>query len=371
MLKRWLKYCTACVLLVPFSASATVNIAVIAPQEGDYKTFGNEIISGVKIAVDNINKEGGLNGEKINLITVDDRCDDRLAVSTAQMMALNTSQTDKISMVVGPYCSNAFQEVADIYAKAGIFQIIPTSISVQNDKSEHRGLVKLVGYRDGQSTGFYKYYEKNFANQDVAVVYDSNDRDIVEVAASLQREFKKHGNLDKLKAYSYASFENTDELAEAVIKDQKHIAYILGTPTQTAEISRRLKSEDENFVIFTNKYAAQEDYNEIMGDLAESIYYVGLPSLTDNPDFAETLVQLRLRGIEPQGLGIYGFSAVKLWEELVLKAGSFDYNKLSEALNSGKIETLWGETMFNNGKPENALTYGIYQKQNGQYTQVY
>lgn len=41
---------------------------------------------------------------------VDDQCDDRIAVSTAQMMAVNVSERDKMSLVIGPYCSNALQK---------------------------------------------------------------------------------------------------------------------------------------------------------------------------------------------------------------------------------------------------------------------
>ncbi len=358
-------------LLLSRAASADVNIAVIAPQEGESKIFGDELISGVRMAVDGINADGGLRGEKINLITVDDRCDDRLAVSTAQMMAVNTSKTDKISMVIGPYCSNAFEQVADIYAKAGIFQIIPTALSPAINEKNYDGLVKMAGSKDRQSVDFYNFYSRRYPEETVAIIYDSNDREIVEIAASLQREFKKNGKLDKLKAYSYSSYEDTDDLAEAVIDDNIRIAYVLGSPTQTAELSKLLKSENENFVLFASKYKAQEDYEEIMGDLAEGTYFVGLPSLKDNPDFAETLVQLRLHGIEPEGLGVYGFSAVKLWEEIVKKANSFAYGDLAAALKNGTVKTVWGETTFNNGYPENALNYGIYLRRGGQYTQVY
>lgn len=352
-------------------AWADVNIAVIAPQAGESQTFGEELISGVKMAVDGINAQGGLKGEKINLITVDDRCDDRLAVSTAQMMAVNTSQTDKISMVIGPYCSNAFEQVSGIYAKANIFQIVPTALSTKTAGKDYQGLVKMAGYKDRQSVDFYNFYTKRYPEARVAIVYDSNDREIVEIAASLQQEFKKHGKLNKLQAFSYTSYEDADDLAETVAKSGIRLAYILGSPTQSAEMAKLLKDEDESFVIFVSKYKAQEDYDEIMGDLAEDTYYVGLPSLKDSPDFAETLVKLRLHGVEPEGLGVYGFSAVKLWEELVKKADSFEYKKLASALNSGSIETVWGETMFNNGNPEKALNYGIFMRQGEQYTQVY
>ena len=170
MSKTFLKIISVLSLLLPAAASADVNVAVIAPKAGEYKSFGDEIISGVRIAVEDINARGGLNGEKINLITVDDQCDDRLAVSTAQMMAVNTSPKDKMSLVIGPYCDNAFDEVAAIYAKANIFQIIPTTISAREATKNHKGLVKMVGYKDRQGKDFYNYYKNNFADKRVALV---------------------------------------------------------------------------------------------------------------------------------------------------------------------------------------------------------
>lgn len=353
------------------AAKAEVNIAVVAPQSGEMQSFGTELINGVKTAVDLINDSGGLNGEKINLITVNDKCDDRLSVATAKMIASNTSEKDKISLVIGPYCDNKFSDVAKTYADAKIFQIIPTSIPEEDEAQTYPGLAKLSGDNRRQSTDFYNFYNKSFAGRNVAIIYDSENREIVDIAAAVQQEFKKHNALERLRAYSYSSFDDTDDLVEKVLEDKNNIAYILGTPKQTAEVASQLKDENEHFIIFANKYKAQNDYNEIMGKMAEKIFYVGLPSLADNPNFAETLVQLRLKGIEPEGLGVYGFSAVKFWQALVEKGGSFDYDRLSSAMAHGPVKTLWGETTVKNGTPENLPSYGIYIRMSGQYAQVY
>lgn len=371
MLKRLIHIVFGGMLLPVAAARADINIAVIAPEEGEYALFGKEIISGAQIAVENINKNGGLKGEKINLIIADDRCNDNLAVSTAQMMAVNVSETDKIAMVVGPYCSNAVENVAEIYSKAGIFQIIPFMVNSRRIQEAPPGLVVLAGYKDSRGDDFFNYYNRSHAGKKVALIYDSNDRDIIDIAASVQQEFLNKGLQKELQIYSYASFDDADELVREVQKDEMSIAYVLGTPKEAAKISRMLKNENKEIVIYVNKYIAQEDFNRIMGNLADDVFYVGLSSLKNNPDFAATLVQLRLWGIEPEGLGIYGFSAVKLWEELVKQSDSFDYKKLAKTLSSKPVKTTWGEASFQNGAPVNAFNFGIYRHSDGQYTQVY
>lgn len=357
-------------ILSPIKSEA-LNIAVIAPQEGVYQKFGQEIISGVQTAVNHINASGGLRGEKINLITVDDQCDNNIAISTAQMLAVNISEADKVALVIGPYCSNSLKEVTDIYGRAKIFEIIPIAVNSKLFTDKPEGLVTLAGYTEQQSADFYQYYKQRFSGEKVALIYDSNDRDTIDMAAALQQEFQKNGKLDLLQAYSYASFEDIEAMAEEVLKDKQHIAYILGNSKQTAEIASELKEEKKDFIIFTNKYVAQEDYDKIMGRQADDMYYFGLPSLKDNPDFAGTLVHLRLAGVEPEGLGVYGYSAVKLWEELVKGADSFEYEELAAELKKGKIRTTWGEVEFKDGAPANSLNFSIYKRNNGQYTQVY
>lgn len=372
MIKKLIYIFFLTTLFCPRITQAIVNVAVIAPLAGEYQTFGTELVNGVKIAVDEINDNGGLNGERINLITVDDQCDDRLALSTAQMMALNVSKKDKMNLVIGPYCSNAFDQVAEIYAKAGIFQIIPTTISSEQAKRSHKGLVKMLGFHERQGKDLFKYYQNHFDGKLVGLVYDTRQADLVEIARVIENEFIQNGNENDIQIYNFADYNNDFEsMAEDMLNHQVEMAYIMGRPKAVAKLAKALKKEDEEFIIFTNRYQSEKSYEKIMGDLAEGSYMVALPSLKDNPAFTETLVKLRLLGVEPEGLSVYGYSAVKLWEDLVNKADSFKYNKLADAVNNKKIETSWGELMFTNGNPDNSINYSIYQMHAGEYTQVY
>ena len=61
----------------------------------------------------------------------------------------------------------------------------------------------MVGYKDRQGKDFYNYYKNNFSDKRVALVYDSNNREIVEIAAAIQGEFRKEGDADKLRAFSF------------------------------------------------------------------------------------------------------------------------------------------------------------------------
>ena len=113
------------------------------------------------------------------------------------------------------------------------------------------------------------------------------------------------------------------------------------------------------------------DFDNIMGDLVNKCYFISLPTLKDSPEFTETLVKLRLHGIEPEGMAVYGYSAVRLWADLVHYAHSFEYSKLSRALRTYQIKTGWGKLMYINGAPSQSLKYSIFYRHGDEYTQVY
>ena len=358
-------------LFHPFSASADVNVAVVAPQSGIYTIFGQELWEGARIAVDEINSNGGLLGEKINLIMVDDRCDYRFAVSSAQMISLYNSSKGKTSLVVGPYCTNSFSQVADTYAKAGIFQIIPTPVSAAEASVQYSGLIKMTGYAERQSKVFYDYYQENFPNKKVGLVIDSRLINIAKMGEDLKQLFAVNKKEAYLSVFDFASCnDDYEKLAEQMDKEHVQIAYILGKSKDISELAKEWKDINERAIVFTDKYMAYNTYQDILGKEANGTYMFSLPTLKDNPEFTETLVKLRLLGIEPQGLSVYSYSAIRLWEELVKTTGSFDYKKLSDSLKQQKVDIGWGESGFSQGIPDNVVGYRLYIFNNGEYTQV-
>ncbi|MDD4557019.1 MAG: ABC transporter substrate-binding protein [Alphaproteobacteria bacterium] len=348
---------------------ADVNVVVIAPQDGRYEAMGSEIIEGAKIAIDDINNNGGIKGRKLNLITVFDQCDDVLSLSTAQMISISSSKEDKASVVIGPYCSNSFEEISDTFAKAKIFQIIPNSVGTNNYKQNHKGLVKMLGSKERQGSDFFNFYKENMSGKKVALIYDSDDRDIVDIAAVVQGEFRKAELSEMFKPFDVNKYKSSESLAKSVTKHYD-VAYILGNVEEVIDVFKEIKERDSDFIIFTNRYQLTDEYSEKLGSLAEGSYSIGLPSLKDNPSFTEKLVEFRLLGIEPEGLSVYSYSAVKLWQDLVVKADSFSYDALSKLLESDKFQTTWGEVEFKNGSPEDLLNYSIYKVSQGHFEQV-
>lgn len=353
------------------AVSAAVNIAVIAPKSGDYSVTAADLAAGVRAAVAEINAQGGLLGQSVNLIEVDDQCDDRFNISMAQMMAVNSSAEDKMSLVIGPYCANQFAEVAGIYAKGKILQIMPLPADDEKLTVPYAGLLRLTGRRSAQADKFFEYYKMKFMNWNVAVVYDGDIRSAVEIAAVLQQKFADAGMSGRLVSYNFAHYGNDYARLARDILQIGQVVYILGESEETARLTHEIGDMKNGTPVFTDRYNLREDYADIVDAGQKELYFLGLDSLKDNPRFAPTLVRLRLHGLEPRGLGVYGYLSVSLWKSLVLKAETFDYDKVVATAGSGKIGLPWGNISFASGTSASPAPYGIYGFRGKEYTQVY
>ena len=109
---------------------------------------------------------------------------------------------------------------------------------------------------------------------------------------------------------------------------------------------------------------------EELGNKANGIYFMGLKTFKDSLMFTESLVDMRLNGIEPKGLEVYSYGAVKLWSELVDSVNGFNYDKLAKISNSDELKEKWSEFMMHSGSIKSSR-YIIEMFVDGVFKQVY
>ncbi len=83
---------------------------------GPIKVWGVPVSNGMKMAVDEINAQGGINGRKIKLVLEDSGYDPKRAVLATQKMI----ERDKVFAMVGPMGSPTVLAAQDIVPDAGV-----------------------------------------------------------------------------------------------------------------------------------------------------------------------------------------------------------------------------------------------------------
>jgi len=88
---------------------------------GPIKVWGVPVSNGMKMAVEEINAAGGINGRKLRMILEDSAYDPKKAVLATQKMI----EHDKIFAMVGPMGSAPVLAAQDILFDAGVLQLFP------------------------------------------------------------------------------------------------------------------------------------------------------------------------------------------------------------------------------------------------------
>ncbi|OZG55683.1 ABC transporter substrate-binding protein [Bifidobacterium tissieri] len=96
--------------------SDTVNIGVIYPKTGQYAEYGKLFQQGFDLAVEKVNKDGGIKGKKLGLKYYDTQSDAKQDAAVAPKLVSDKS----IIAVVGDYTSPASSAASPIFQQAGL-----------------------------------------------------------------------------------------------------------------------------------------------------------------------------------------------------------------------------------------------------------
>ena len=114
--------------------AAPVKIGLMAPITGAFASEGQDMQKICELMVEELNKAGGVNGEKVQLIVEDDGSTPRSAATAASRLV-----AAGVPAVIGTYGSAVTEASQDIYDEAGIVQIGTGSTSIRlTDKGMKR-----------------------------------------------------------------------------------------------------------------------------------------------------------------------------------------------------------------------------------------
>jgi branched-chain amino acid transport system substrate-binding protein len=113
-------------LLAGTAMAADVKIGVLVPTTGSEATYGQDMANAVKIAIAEINKAGGINGDQVSMVVGDDGCDPQQAVNAATKLA-----SSGIVGVVGGYCSGATLPTLKVFGNAHLPFVITAANSTE------------------------------------------------------------------------------------------------------------------------------------------------------------------------------------------------------------------------------------------------
>lgn len=151
------------------AASGTIEIGMLADMTGDAALSGHHKVDGAKLAIQEVNAHGGINGKKLKLVVEDDRGHDQAGVSAYEKLASNPH----IVAIIDSVRSTIVQATLPYVRR---YQI-PTMIGGTDPKLTHVGNHWVFRFRPNDnyaSKTMAKYSVDSMGAKKVAILYDTD-----------------------------------------------------------------------------------------------------------------------------------------------------------------------------------------------------
>jgi branched-chain amino acid transport system substrate-binding protein len=326
--------------LLPGSAKANQVIAVAAPMTGLQSANGIDFTGGVELAIDDINANGGLLGQKLTYIAIDDACDPDQAEAAAQQIISKPP-----AVVIGHSCSSCSIRAAPLYARAHILQITPASTNPTLTEMGIGTVFRMLGRDDNQGRTIARRLVAGWPHGRIAVLDDGSlyGKGLADMVRS---DLASHG----IRPVVDESFPPGAQSYEGVIRrmvDTKTEAVFIGAyDLDIAVIAREVVAAKLPIAILASDALIAPSFWEAAGEAGNAVIFTYSPNPLDLPAGRALIERARRRGMELGGQAVLSYASVQVWASAVRYANTFDTAKVAAALHSGEFTTIIGKVRF-------------------------
>ncbi|MEO7005656.1 MAG: branched-chain amino acid ABC transporter substrate-binding protein [Terrimesophilobacter sp.] len=336
------------------SDTGPIKLGMVAPTSGSSAPTGVYMKNGAQLAVDEINKAGGiLDGRKLELIVADGACDAQQAVAAANKLV-----SSGVAVSVGGYCSGATLPTLPIFAKADVPMIIPAANSQDLVKQGLKNVFLINGTGMQQSTAALEFIKKQ-GYATVALV-DDNTSYSKDITTETQKQIEADGAAKVVLNTSVTAGESD---YSAVVRDimSKNPALVYWTAyyQEGGLVINQLKQAGYSGAIMVADGSVDPSLPKIAGAASEGVFatMTQTPETLEGADAAKWIASYKTAfGADPGPYSTQSYDAVRVAAEAIKKAGNTKGADIIKAL-----EGIDGFKMFSGPlkfTPEHTLSSG-------------
>ena len=342
----------AVLVLAPFARaedkpSKEVLVGGAISQTGRFAEPAGRQVNAIKMWVEQVNAQGGLLGRKINLLLLDDKSDTQTAVKLYEKLITE----DKVEVLLAPYSSAITEAVANINERYKMPFVAYGAASSPIWEKGRKYIFSIVAIAEDYQKGAV-HLAKQIGVKRIAIIGEDSLfprqsgigakqwADKLGLQVVLQENYPQKQTdftalLQKIKAAG----------AEAILSN----SYFADAAAQV----RQMRELNLNFKLFSGTVGpGLPQFADQLGDSAEYILgfsqWEPVPDILKHPGMKEFIAEYEKRyGEKPNyhAGGTYG--ALQVTEAALKQAGSFDSQKLRDALASIETTTVFGRYKVN------------------------
>lgn len=298
------------------SATGPVRIGIITPRGGALRGAGESVLEGARLAIDEINSDGGAGGRRLVLVTADEpRGADESAAVLGRLVR------HEVVAVVGPVTDAATVAATPVAERLGVVLISPgaTSPLPYGGHFIFRTAVPAVA----QSEALVPHLVGVLGLKRIAVIHDSNDYGTM-AALAFEDAVRRHGGAVTGRRLFRDGESDFTRHVQGTLMEGAQAVYIAGYPAEAALLLRRLRSASPAMVVVGSDALYSRDTLAWAGRAAEGLVVpAGFVAETRLPVVGEFIARYRARyGRDPDQLAAQAYDAVSLVALGVRRAGT-------------------------------------------------
>ena len=329
--------------MITISAQAEITVGLAFPLTGPYAWAGDSQYQGAVKAIEHLNASGGVLGQPLQAILVDDFCDSEQALVAARKLV-----ESQVPVVIGHPCSVAAIPASAVYEQAGIVFITPGSTNPTLTERGHRLTFRLVGRDDLQGAMIGDYLADAWSNKNIAIVHDGEVYG-EGIAEEVRRRLRERGVREAL--YEAIALGQTEflDLVGRLQDESIDVLFFGGFTAEGGLLVRQARGRLPGLQIIVPDGVANADFPLIAGGAVEGVLMTSYPDELQIPTTAELVAEFKAEGyeVQPYGGTILTYAILQVWAQAVAKAGSTEADAVAAALRSGRFETVLGSIGFN------------------------
>ena len=350
----------------PATAEAeTIKIGALGPLTGGVAIYGISATNGLKLAVDEINANGGILGKQIELNLLDEKGD-----STEAVNAYNKLVDWGMVALVGDITSKPSVAVAEVAAQDGIPMITPTG--TQLNITEAGSNVFRVCFTDPYQGEVLAKYTKDKLGAKTVAIISNNSSDYSDGVANA---FAKEAEAQGIQVVAREGYSDGDKDFKAqltkIAQQNPDVLFVPDYYEQDGLIAIQAREVGIKSVIVgpdgwdgvvktvdPSSYAAIED-----------VFFANHYSTKDSNEKVQNFIKnyKEKYNDEPSAFSALSYDAAYILKAAIEKAGSTDKEAIVKAIKEIEFDGITGHLTFDEkNNPVKGIT--IIKIVNGDYT---
>ena len=320
------------------AAGDTIKVGASFELTGNVANYGKAILSGAKMAIDEVNEKGGVNGKKLTLVESDNKSEPSESGNSVTKLVTQ----DKVVAIIGPATSGCVAASAPITTANKVPQIAPsaTAPAITMDNGKVRDYMFRACFIDPfQGQVMAQFADNTLKVKNVAILYDSSSDYSKGLADVFQKTLESKGGAVVAKE-AFLSKDLDFKAALTKIKATNPEAiYVPGYYEEVSKIIKQAREIGINVPLLGSDGWESPKLAEIAGkDALHDCYYVSAFSAQDqDPSVQKFIKDYKAKyQKDPDIFAMQGYNAGLVLADALKRSNNATGEKLAKAIAETK-----------------------------------